>query len=130
ISNPSNYMSMLNSYLMHTIQFNKTNWQVSSSFNYTYSDMQQASNTMFGPTVAVSARFLNKTLQSGLSYSCNWSYTEAEYDQFVTNIRIHSSYTFLKKHTLQASGTYQLLAKNTTPNIYRTNLTIAYRYTF
>lgn len=130
ISNPSNFMSMLNSYLMHTIQFNKTNWQVSSSFNYTYSDMQQASNTMFGPTVAVSARFLNKTLQSGVSYSCNWSYTEAEYDQFVTNIRIHSSYTFLKKHTLQASGTYQLLAKNTTPNIYRTNLTIAYRYTF
>ena len=130
VSQPTNDMTMINASVLHSIQQLKKGVGLNSSFNITHNSMEDSRTLMFGPTLALSARFLNKTIQSGLSSSCNWSYTNDVYEQFITNFRLYGGYTLLKKHTFNVSGIYQYQCKQQSSDTYYLNLTLSYNYTF
>jgi hypothetical protein len=129
-STPDNNSNFINASLTHGVQFVPQNTALNTSINFTQNNISDNNIRLFGPTIAVSSRFFEKKLTTGVSSSYNLSYKEKEPDSSIFNFRMNIGYLLIQKHNFGLSGIYQLQNRKKSNNIYNFNLTLSYSYNF
>lgn len=72
----------------------------SGALNTTYNHVAGDEYWIFGPTVGVCARVLQKQMTTGMSVSYNVSYNDGAPENKILNLRGSVGYMLLKKHNL------------------------------
>ncbi len=86
----------------------------------------------FGPMLNLNKRFLKDTMTMGLTLSYNQTRDEGVLQASIFNLRYQASYRFLKRHSLNASLSYQSRSSHNTQVVKSSSLTsqIAYSFSF
>ncbi|MDR0543287.1 MAG: hypothetical protein LBH19_13895 [Dysgonamonadaceae bacterium] len=104
------------------------------SINATQSRMAGQQMFIVGPTLGITARFLDKKLSSGIVASYNMGYQSGAKQNDVLTLRLNAACLLLKKHNLSLSAIYRNnSALNKTAAMLRTNgltVTATYSYRF
>jgi hypothetical protein len=123
-----------NASLGYGMQFVPRDINLNLSLNATQSRMNSQNLFIIGPTLGVTARFLDKKLTSNLVVSYNTGYLAGSKQNDVSTLRWGLSYLLLKKHNFSLSTIYRNNATlNTAAALLRTNgltITATYNYRF
>ena len=121
---------MLNSAIMHSAKISDKNVTVSTSANVTWSRTLGIESIYVGPTIAITALFVNRTLTWNNSLSANAGLMDGSYKRTVANVRTALTYTLKKHHLFTLNGIFQYQWVSGENDIYRFNSTLAYAYNF
>ena len=121
---------MLNSAIMHSAKISDKNVTVSTSANVTWSRTLGIESIYVGPTIAITALFVNRTLTWNNSLSANAGLMDGSYKRTVANVRTALTYTLKKHHLFTLNGIFQYQWVSGEDDIYRFNSTLAYAYNF
>lgn len=122
------FYNINSAYTLLISQYNLT-WNVAANANFTES--QQASNKIYGPSTSVRKTFFEKKLSTNLTLSYNNSYLNDALSSSVTNLRMGANYTWLEKHQFDLSLTRsnRFSPKNETQQRF-SELTIQFGYSY
>ncbi len=121
-----------NAALGYGIQFIPQQLNLNASLNFTSNRMENQDLFIVGPTVGLTARFLDKKLSSGLVASYNAGYQSGELQNEVWNLRLNAGYLLMKKHNFSLTTIYRNTLSESAM-LKRTNgltCTAAYSYRF
>ncbi len=116
-----------NANAVYTIGFPKKDLNISTSFNYNYSDIGRDDSNAYGGALDVSKKFFDKKLNSafGITYNTN---NNKDTKTDVLNFRLNASTVLAKKHNFSLN-TVQLL-RNTTNQGTLNELTVTFGYAY
>ena len=122
-----------NASLGYGLQFVPQEINLNMSLNLTNNRLNNQDLYILGPSLGITARFLDKKLSSGITGSYNTGYLAGAKQNEVWNFRFNTSYLLLKKHNLSLSAIYRNNALLRTAAMARSNgltITTAYSYRF
>jgi hypothetical protein len=123
-----------NAALGYGMQIAPRDINLNASLNATQSQMGGQALFIAGPTLGITAPFLEKKLNSGIVASYNTGYLAGAKQNEVWTVRLNVAYLLLKKHNISLSAIYRdNAALNKTIDVLRTNgltVTAAYSYRF
>ncbi len=116
-----------NANAVYTIGFPKKDLNISTSFNYNYSDIGRDDSNAYGGALDVSKKFFDKKLNSafGITYNTN---NNKDTKTDVLNFRLNASTVLAKKHNFSLN-TVQLF-RNTTNQGTLNELTVTFGYAY
>ncbi|MCL1868090.1 MAG: hypothetical protein FWF72_03990 [Paludibacter sp.] len=105
---PGNVTRFVNSALGYSVQLIPQAININASVNGTYNYMGKKESFTYGPTAAVTAGFLKKTLTTGIStaYNVNTD-SDVGIQAKVFNLRYNLAYRLLKRHNFSAGFIWQ-----------------------
>ena len=117
----------------YNVSNNPKAMNISSAFNLTYNKTGGTNSIIFGPTVSINKKLLNKKVNTGLSVSYNNTFSPDKTKASVMAFRINGGYVWKKKHNFgmnavgMTRGMKGPLGKKST---YDFTETITYSYSF
>ena len=112
----------------YTLGFTKKDLNISIAGNVSYSSIGVDNTLTFGPMVSINKKYFNKRLRITGSCSYNQSKNNGIKQGDIINIRVGSTYTYLKKHNLNLNLLSQFRNSTTANNDF--TITFSYNYTF
>ncbi|WP_109436580.1 hypothetical protein [Aquimarina sp. AU119] len=110
----------------YTFGYPIINLNISTAVNISYSTIGTDTGVTYGPIVSANKQFFDKKLRTTGSVSYNQSNNNGEKQGDVTNIRLGSSYTYLKKHNFNLNVLSQFRNSTTSSNDF--TVTFGYNY--
>jgi hypothetical protein len=99
-----------NMVLSYTVSYQPLNISLNSSVNATFFEMQGGSSKNIGPVISLQKPFLDRKLNSSISYSYMNSIT-GELSNTTSIARLNLSYKLYKKHTLKFSASANFMGR-------------------
>lgn len=104
---PGNLNRLINAAAGYTLDFPLLDLSLGLNLNASHSYAARRNTLILGPDLMCSKRFFDKALLLMLTLSYNRTLEERQLLASIYNIRYRTSYTFLKRHSLDLSLAYQ-----------------------
>jgi len=120
-----------NAGLTYSLNLPKSSLNISTGVNYTYAYAARNISRTWGPSINISKRFLDNTLNATLGASYNTSQDDgSSASTNATNLRVGANYTLLKRHNFNLNAV-QLFRNATGLNsLSELTITFGYNYSF
>ncbi len=110
----------------YTMGYPILNLNVSTAINISYSTIGTDTGLTYGPILSANKQFLDKKIRTTGSISYNQTNNNGTKQGDVTNIRLGSTYTYLKKHNFNLNVLSQFRNSTTSSNDF--TITFGYNY--
>lgn len=118
-----------NANTIYTIGFPKKDLNISTSFNYNYSDIGREDSNAYGAAVDINKKFFEKKLNStfGITYNTN---NNKDLKTNVLNFRINASTLIAEKHNFSLNAVQLFRSVTNQDTLNEMTITFGYAYTF